>query len=299
MIRMNDICKTYSTGTKALDHVSLNVKKGQIVSVIGHNGAGKSTLFKILCGIITKYSGESLINGKKSSISLSDRISYLPEVRGIDGRKCVIDHLTNLLMYKGYSKKDAEKYILDGLEQFDMLHVKYEKIGNLSKGNQQKLQIILAITNNPDVIILDEPFSGLDLITVDYLWDIIYKLRDKGCTILFSTHNLTDNVNKCDSFFILKKGHVVESGTLQQIQENYSMILEIENESLTEEILQMIEGVGTYSKEDSVFKIEIASQNVAVKIFDALGDKYCKRFYVRKFTLPEIFRAIGKDADNE
>lgn len=299
MIRMNDICKIYNTGTKALDHVNINVKKGQIVSVIGHNGAGKSTLFKILCGIITKYTGESLIDGKKSSISMSDRISYLPEVRGIDGRKCVIDHLTNLLMYKGYSKKDAEKYILDGLEQFDMLQVKYEKIGNLSKGNQQKLQIILAIANNPDVIILDEPFSGLDLITVDYLWDIIYKLRDKGCTILFSTHNLSDNINKCDSFFILKKGHVVESGTLQQIQEHYNMILEIENASLTEEILQSIKGIGTYSKEDSVFKIEIENPDVAEKIFDALEDKYCKRFYVRKYTLPEIFRAIGKDADNE
>lgn len=299
MIRMNDICKTYSTGTKALDHVNINVKKGQIVSVIGHNGAGKSTLFKILCGIITKYSGESLIDGKKSSISMSDRISYLPEVRGIDGRKCVIDHLTNLLMYKGYSKKEAEGYILNGLEQFDLLHVKYEKIGNLSKGNQQKLQIILAIANSPDVIILDEPFSGLDIITVDYLWDVIYKLRDNGCTIIFSTHNLFDNVNKCDSFFILKKGHVVESGTLQQIQEHYNMILEIENESLTEEILQSIEGIGIYSKEDSVFKIEIEGQNVAEKIFDALEDKYCKRFYVRKFTLPEIFRFIGKDAENE
>lgn len=299
MIRMNDICKTYNTGTKALDHVNINVKKGQIVSVIGHNGAGKSTLFKILCGIITKYSGESLIDGKKSSISMSDRISYLPEVRGIDGRKCVIDHLTNLLMYKGYSKKDAEGYILNGLEQFDLLHVKYEKIGNLSKGNQQKLQIILAIANSPDVIILDEPFSGLDIITVDYLWDVIYKLRDNGCTIIFSTHNLFDNVNKCDSFFILKKGHVVESGTLQQIQEHYNMILEIENESLTEEILQSIEGIGIYSKEDSVFKIEIEGQNVAEKIFDALEDKYCKRFYVRKFTLPEIFRVIGKDAENE
>lgn len=299
MIRMNDICKTYSTGTKALDHVNINVKKGQIVSVIGHNGAGKSTLFKILCGIITKYSGESLIDGKKSSISMSDRISYLPEVRGIDGRKCVIDHLTNLLMYKGYSKKEAEGYILNGLEQFDLLHVKYEKIGNLSKGNQQKLQIILAIANSPDVIILDEPFSGLDIITVDYLWDVIYKLRDNGCTIIFSTHNLFDNVNKCDSFFILKKGHVVESGTLQQIQEHYNMILEIENESLTEEILQSIEGIGIYSKEDSVFKIEIEGQNVAEKIFDALEDKYCKRFYVRKFTLPEIFRVIGKDAENE
>lgn len=296
---MNDICKTYRNGTKALEYVNIEAKKGQIVSVIGHNGAGKSTLFKILCGIITKYSGESLIDGEISNISMSDRISYLPEVRGIDGRKCVIDHLTNLLMYKGYSKKNAEKFILDGLEQFNMSHVKYEKIGNLSKGNQQKLQIILSIVNNPDVIILDEPFSGLDLITVDHLWDVLCKLRDKGCTILFSTHNLSDNIINCDSFFILKRGHVVESGTLQQIQEHYNMILEIENESLNDEILKNIEGIKDYKKEGSVYKIEIESSEIAEKVFNSLDNKFSKRFYVRKFTLPEIFRTIGNEDVNE
>lgn len=290
---------TYKTGVRALDNVSINVKKGQIAAVIGHNGAGKSTLFKILCGIIIQYSGESLIDGKTSCIGMSNRISYLPEVRGIDTRKCVIDHLTHLLMYKGYNKNEAENYILEGLKQFDMLNVKYEKIGSLSKGNQQKLQIILAIANNPDVIILDEPFSGLDLITVDYLWDVIYKLRDKGCTIIFSTHNLFDNITKCDKFFILKNGHVIESGNLEEIQEHYNMILEIENETLSEEGLGGIAGVGKYHKEGSVFCIEIENQKVAKTIYDSLKDKYCKRFYVRKFTLAEIFRTIGKGKDSE
>ncbi len=294
MIDMKNICMTYKNGVRALDNVSISVKKGKIAAVIGHNGAGKSTLFKILCGIITQYSGESLIDGNKSSIELANRISYLPEVRGIDTRKCVIDHLTQLLMYKGYEKKEAEKYILEGLEQFGMSEIKYEKIGNLSKGNQQKLQIILAIANDPELIILDEPFSGLDIITVDSLWEILLKLRDKGCTILFSTHNLFDNITKCDEFFILKKGHIIEEGNLEKIQERYNLILEIENETLREDILAGIKGIRKFHKEDSIFHIEIENTEVAKSIYNVLEDKYCKRFYVRKFTLAEIFRKIGR-----
>ena len=294
MIELKNVGKVYSNGTEALRNINLNIDKGRIIGVIGRNGAGKSTLFKVMCGIITDYTGESRVLGDKSNIRLSDKVSYLPEVRGIDGRKTVGEHLTDLLMYKGYNRRFAEKLILQGLERFGMKDYRYFKINTLSKGNQQKLQVILTIANAPEILILDEPFSGLDLITAEFLWKIICELKENGSTILFSSHNLSDIIYDSDAFVFLDKGNLQEFGTLEEIQSHYDMILEIQNDSLREEVLGEINGVDGFRKEGDVYYVSMKEEDTARAIYQQLDNKYSRRFYVRKMTLSEIFKSINR-----
>ena len=292
MIEVQNIKKTYNNGTVALNNINIKVGKGEIVGVIGRNGAGKSTLFKIICGLITDYSGESKVFSHKSSIEFADRVSYLPEVRGLDTRMYVLEHIVDLLLYKGLNKKQAENNVIKWLKEFQLYNYRYNKISDLSKGNQQKLQLIVAIASEPEILILDEPFSGLDLITIDLFWDVITNLRDNGCTVLFSTHDLNDNLNKCNSFIFLNHGELHEKGTLQEIQDHFVMVLEIKNRSLSLKALENIVPATNVKEMQQEYYIRIKNENVAREIFESLDDKYCEKFYVRKLSLQEIFREV-------
>lgn len=283
MIKFKHVDKTYKSGAHALVDISFEIPRGQIVGVIGRNGAGKSTMFKIICGIIDDYEGVSEVFNKRSSIEYSDRISYLPEVRGIDGRKYVLKHLVEILMYKGISKADAEESILYWLEHFGIEKYKNYRISSLSKGNQQKLQIILSIANDPEILILDEPFSGLDLITADSLWKTMIQLRDSGCTIMFSTHDLNDNLNHCDRFLIIDKGRLYEDGSLDEIQSRYDKILEIKNKSF---------------RDGKTYNIYLRDEREAREIFKSLPIKYSEKFQIRDMTIAEIFRRIAGDEND-
>lgn len=292
MIEVCNLSKEYD-GIKVLDNINFKTSSGEILGVIGRNGAGKSTLFKIICGLIIDYQGDSKVFGKKSNILLSHRISYLPEVRGLDIRNYVMDHLIELIMYKGYSKKDAKIYVSKWLKVFSLYDKKYSKIGSLSKGNQQKIQLIAAIAFEPDVLILDEPFSGLDLITIDLFWKVLIQLKNSGCNIVFSTHDLNDNLLYCDKFMFIDKGKIVKYGTLKQIQDDFSMILELKNKELTSEKLSKIIGYDNFIKKNGEFYITIKDESMAKKVYYSLDDKYCQKFYLRKMNIAEIFRKVS------
>lgn len=292
MIEIKSVSKVYDNGTRALNKINLKINRSEIVGVIGRNGAGKSTLFKIMCGLIADYSGESKVFGQKSSIFLTDHISYLPEVRGLDQRTYVIEHLTDLVRYKGFCKKEAKQSVTKWLKEFSLYEYRYQKISSLSKGNQQKLQLIVAVASNPKILILDEPFSGLDLITIDFFWKTILKLRAEGCTILFSTHDLNDNLLNCNRLIFINKGELCENGSLPEIQKHFDMILEIKNESVRLDKLQHIAGEENVQAFEGEYYIRIRDEAMAHEIFDILEQKYCEKFFVRKMTIPEIFREI-------
>lgn len=293
MISMVHVSKEYVEGIKALDDVSFMVEKGEITAVLGKNGAGKSTIFKILCGLIDEYEGESKIFGERSSIAFSNKISYMPETRGMDTRRYVLEHLIELVMYKGMTKKEAEAEVLKWLKEFSLEDRKYQRICSLSKGNQQKLQLITAIASKPEILILDEPFSGLDLITMDYFWTILLKLRDEGCTIIFSSHDLNDNLLNCDKFIFIDKGVLKKSGSLEKIQNEFPMILELKNSTAKMESLTKIAGKENVEHFNEEYYIRLQDEADARRIFGELEDKYSEKFYLRKMSIAEIFREIG------
>lgn len=297
MIQVNNVTKVYDESVVALRDVSFRVKKGTVKGVIGRNGSGKSTLFKVISGVISDFEGGCLINGEPVSLDYSQSISYLPEVRGLDGRKQVLEHLTDLVCYKGIKRKVAQKSVRTWLERFSLSHAKYHKINTLSKGNQQKLQFIVAVASNPQLLILDEPFSGLDPITGELLWEIIESLREKGCTVVFSSHNLYEAMSRCDEFIFIKEGQIVEEGPLEEIQSNYSMILEVQNNSLNNMILQNMLMDVSYKIQDDTYLINVNSVEDARVIFNHLPNKFSTVFNLRKMNLNELFKEINRKGD--
>lgn len=301
MITVNNISKKYENKVVALQNINFKVKKGELVGVIGRNGAGKSTIFKILAGVITDYEGECLINDEYASLKFSKDISYLPEVRGLDGRQHVLEHLTDMLRYKGFRKKEAEAMILEWLDKFDLLDKKYKRIDTLSKGNQQKLQFILAIAFKPKLLILDEPFSGLDTMTTDIFWLYVEEIRNNGSTVIFSTHNLSDKINTCDRILFVKDGKIVENGSINDIKNKYPFIIKLKNSLFSPAMLSNFIDDSNIKSEEDYYLIKIKSIETAKKIYEKLNGSFSECFETRKMSLNELFREIelGKDTIND
>lgn len=292
MIQFKSVSKTYQTGRRALKSVSFEIDRPKIVGVIGRNGAGKSTMFKILSGVIQDYEGSCTVDGKAVSVIDSERISYLPEVRGLDGRAQVLEHLTDLVRYKGLRKKDAEQRVLEWLKQFELADAKYKRIDTLSKGNQQKLQFIAAVASKPGLLILDEPFSGLDPITSDLFWDHILAMKEAGSTVIFSTHDLSDKMNHCDYFLFVRDGEIAEQGTLPDIQNKYHAVLELKNDAFKPELVADLIAPEAISRVQDVYTLRLSSPETAKQIHARLGAGFSEFFSVRRLTLNEIFREI-------
>jgi ABC-2 type transport system ATP-binding protein len=297
MITLKDVSKTYRGGTiTALNQVNLNIEEGALVALVGRNGAGKSTMFKIICGIITDYLGECMVNGKKSSMKYSRNICYLPEVRGLDGKMTVLEHLTDLVCYKGIKKSEAQEAIRYWLREFEFESAENRRIETFSKGNQQKLQFIATISCNPQMLILDEPFSGLDTITTDIFWKVIDKIHKTGCTIILSTHILNDSLSLCDQYIFLVNGCIREFGTLPEIQDRFEKVLEIKCSSMDMDFLcQYVPEKAIFSVGDEYY-VQIEEETKAKEIYYALRQKYCEKFYYRKITITELFRKLNGEA---
>lgn len=294
MIKFENVSVTYNGKVRALRSVSFEVEGAKIIGVIGRNGAGKSTMFKVLSGIIQDYEGICTVDGKPVRIMDSDQISYLPEVRGLDGRSQVLEHLTDLVRYKGIKKRDAERRVLEWLKKFELEYTKYKKIDTLSKGNQQKLQFIVAVASNPKLLILDEPFSGLDPITSDLFWDHITALKEAGATVIFSTHDLSDKMTNCDYFLFVKDASIVERGTLPEIQEKYGMVLELKNITFRPEMVSDLVAPDNISLNRGIYTLRLSSLEIAKQIYYRLGSGFSEYFSVRRLGLNEIFREIHK-----
>ncbi|ABX43926.1 ABC transporter ATP-binding protein [Lachnoclostridium phytofermentans] len=294
VIQLKSVNKLYKKGNViALNDVSCEICEGELVGVLGRNGAGKSTMFKIIAGVLSDYSGKCEVFGNQSNRGNANVVSYLPETRGLNGRKDALEHLVDMVSFKGIDRKKSKKNVLFWLEKFNMLDYQNSRIDSLSKGNQQKLQLITSIACNPKILILDEPFSGLDPITVDFFWKILLELKANGTTIIFSTHIFDDKMLECDKFIFIVKGEIKENGTLQQLNEKYPMVLELENDSLAIEMIKNKYGDENVKLANGVLFIYIENESQAREIFDILSDKFSKRFYIRYMSLGEIFRKVN------
>ncbi len=219
-ISVNEVTKKYADHT-ALDRICLDIPEHCIYGLLGPNGAGKTTLIRILNQITAPDSGEVLVDGEKLSQKHIARIGYLPEERGLYKKMKVGEQAIYLAELKGINKAEAQKRLKEWFDKFEISGWWDKKVEELSKGMQQKIQFITTIIHEPDILIFDEPFSGFDPINANLLKESILGLRDKGSTVLLSTHNMASVEELCDSITLINKGKSILQGKVGDIKRQH------------------------------------------------------------------------------
>lgn len=274
----------------AVDSISFEIDKPGVFGLLGTNGAGKTTTIRMMLGILKKDQGKIDWNGKEVTRK-NVNFGYLPEERGVYPKTKVYDQLMYFANLKGMSKKDADTSIDYWLKKLNIEEYKFKVAEKLSKGNQQKIQFITAIIHNPDLIILDEPFSGLDPVNTEMLKNIILELIEKGKYIVMSSHQMVSIEEFCTDVLILNKGKTVLKGNLKEIKNSYpSNNMEV---IAKEDITKIVENLGLKIKSnvDNKYEILIKSEDEPDRLYKELAVKGIKviKFEVKKPSLHEIF----------
>ena len=286
---LENVSKTF-IDKKAVDNISFKIDKPGVFALLGTNGAGKTTTIRMMLGIIKKDTGTITWNGKAVDRK-NVKFGYLPEERGIYPKTKIVDQLEYLAKLKGMSKAEANKSIDYWLEKLKMTEYKFQTAEKLSKGNQQKIQFITAIMHNPDLIVLDEPFSGLDPVNTELLKNIILELVDEGKYIVMSSHQMNSVEEFCQDVVILNKGKTVLKGNLNEIKDSYKVNkIEIDTKS---DISELIKNKGLEIKEQTERKYIVAINNEeqANELLEEIVNKKItiNKFELIKPTLHEIF----------
>ncbi|MBR4838634.1 MAG: ATP-binding cassette domain-containing protein [Bacteroidales bacterium] len=219
-LEINNVSKSYGT-KKVLNDISIKVPKQSIYGLLGPNGAGKTTLIRILNQITMPDSGQVLLDGNPLSPNDIAQIGYLPEERGLYKKMKVGEQAIYLAQLKGMDRKEADKRLRQWFVKFGIANWWDKKVEELSKGMQQKVQFIVTVIHEPKLLIFDEPFSGFDPINVNLLKNEILELRDKGSTILFSTHNMSSVEELCDNIMLINKGEKILEGSVYDIKQRF------------------------------------------------------------------------------
>lgn len=300
-LEVRNLTKKFDNIT-AVDNVSFEVPDGSIFGLIGRNGAGKTTTIRMMMGIYLPDNGEVVLRGVKVGQEFKNNAGYLPEERGLYKKMKVLDTLLYFAELKGKSGKEIQRRAEDYLQRFDLYDRRFSKIEDLSKGNQQKIQFITTILHDPEFIILDEPFSGLDPINTNLLKDIILELKQKKKVIIFSTHLIDYAEKMCDYVAIIDHGKLILKGPLDEIKSKYAK----RNVSLTYEgdisflkghpIVEKVEDFGNTTG------IRLKEANKTQELLKLLIEKnvIIKKFDANDISLHEIFiELVGKDDENK
>ena len=221
LIEVNHLKKYFAT-QKAVDDISFNIARGSIFGLLGPNGAGKTTLLRMITGIFYPDEGEILFNGKRFDPALDvSQIGYMPEERGLYKKMKIGDQAVYLARLKGLSKSEAIHKIKEWFIKLEMQSWWNKKVEDLSKGMSQKLQFVTTVLHEPSLIILDEPFSGLDPVNANLIKDEIFRLSRQGSTIIFSTHRMEQVEEICDHIVLMNRGSKVLDGTVKQIRNDF------------------------------------------------------------------------------
>lgn len=296
-LKVEQVYKQYGDKT-AVNHISFEVAKGEIYGLLGANGAGKTTTMRMVLGLIYPDGGSILYNGKAYAKDQLRQLGYLPEERGLYPRIKVSDQLIYLAQLRGMSKRDADQNLKRWLERFEVPEYYNKKIEELSKGNQQKIQFIASVIHNPQIVILDEAFSGLDPVNVELLKSTVKELRDAGTTMLFSTHRMEHVEELCQNITILHRSNAVLHGSLKEIKKRYPrerVILKTEG-AVTG--LEAISGVTSVNRHEYGYEIGIAREEAAGSILrHAIGQTEIQHFEIMEPTLNEIFiKSVGGES---
>lgn len=235
-LQLNNIAK-YFGEKPVLNGISLHVDAGRAFGLLGRNGAGKTTTIRILMNVFPPTSGNVTLDGNPIDYAKT-KFGYLPEERGLYPKKTIVEQLTYFAMLKGMDKAAAVASVDKWLARLDMSAYRDKRLDTLSKGNQQKIQLITALTHDPDVVILDEPFSGLDPVNAMLLKDVVRETIDKGKIVLFSSHQMNYIEEFCDDIAILAEGKIALQGDLNQIKRSYPRNKLVVRTQQTEQLLQ-------------------------------------------------------------
>jgi ABC-2 type transport system ATP-binding protein len=217
ILTLESVSKTYQQ-YKAVDRVSFSVPTASIYGMLGPNGAGKTTTIRMITGITHPDSGDIFLHGKKVNDTIPPQIGYMPEERGLYKKMTVWDHLMYLAQLRGLSEKNARTELKSWIERLEMKTWYTKKVEELSKGMTQKAQFIATVIHKPEILILDEPFSGLDPISTNMIKDEISRLQKEGTTIIFSTHRMEQVEEICERIVLINKGQNVLEGNVEEIR---------------------------------------------------------------------------------
>lgn len=276
-LELKNITKNFGT-KKVLKDINFEVESGVSLGILGRNGAGKTTTIRILMDVFPQDEGTILVNGKE--INRNElKFGYLPEERGLYPKKKVMEQLIYFTMLKGISNKDAIKSIDFWLERLSMSEYKNKKLETLSKGNQQKIQLIAAIAHNPDIIVLDEPFSGLDPVNSKILKEVVKEEIKSGKIVLFSSHQMNYIEEFCDNILIINNGKVVLYGNLKEIKHNY----------VRDKLLVSSKDSSKILNDNKVNKnIEVLNDYLLIKLDDCNSKKSVMSYLTKTYEIDEI-----------
>src|SRR5690625_1121639 len=267
----------------AVDHLSLEIPEKELFGFLGGNGAGKTTSFRMILGLIDQSAGNISWEGESINYNKSHLIGYLPEERGLYPKLKVKEQLIYLGKLRGMTKQNALEELNQWLDRFKITNYLNKKVEELSKGNQQKIQFISAVIHKPKLLILDEPFSGLDPINVEMLKEAVIDLKNSGTSIVFSSHQM-DHVEKlCENVCILQNGKAVVKGNLRDIKRSYGKkkLIIYMDESL--DFLKNVDGVVEFQQTINGCELQISDEQVSQEILAQIQH----HGLVRKFELEE------------
>ena len=284
-------------GKRAVDHFSLKLKKGEILGLLGPNGAGKTTTIRMIMNIIAPDSGHIQIMGENYSEKMKNKIGYLPEERGLYRKMKVIDALSFFGELKGMKSNEIKTRGMELLKKFDLEDYRNKKVEELSKGMTQKLQFIITIIHSPELLILDEPFAGLDPINIELVKDIILEKKSEGISIIFSTHLMEYAEKVVDTVAMINNGKKVLDGPLSEIKSAYGtkfVKVKYEGDSGFVSSLDYVKGFKDYGNE---MEIELDDVNLKNNLLKDLVDNISvSSFQITEPSLNNIFiRKVGEE----
>lgn len=290
MLTLSHLEKSFGS-MKAVDDVSFTVKPGEILGLIGQNGAGKTTTFRMILNFLTPDRGTILWKGHAFSSRDYDQLGYLPEERGLYPKMTVEQQILYFAQLRDRKVSEIKPRIDEWLARFAVKGRRTDKIKDLSKGNQQKVQLIATLIHEPELIILDEPFSGLDPVNAGLLEDGIEWLKHKGAAIIFSSHDMTNVAKISDRIVMLRQGQVALEGTVDEIRNQFGRTKLFLESQLSAETLQAFPGVSRVTQHGQQFELTLANETVGHQLFElATKTGYIPEFSQQAPSLDEIFR---------
>lgn len=297
-IRIVDLHKSFGE-KQAVQGMDLSVPRGSLHGFIGPNGAGKTTTIRMIMSIIFPDRGELSVLGKKSAVESKDQIGYLPEERGVYKKMKVLPFISYMAKLKGVSDSNLDKKVKDWLERVGLSDVAQKKCEELSKGMQQKVQFIASVIHEPELLILDEPFSGLDPVNMRLLRDLIREINESGTTIIFSTHVMAQAEQLCDNIVMIHKGMKVLDDPLESIRSRFdpkALLFEPMDRSVNESTLLAIDGVAHAKREGDSWEVQLDDGLAPADAIARLSSQIqAMRVEVKRPSLEDIFIEIVED----
>lgn len=298
MLRVTNLRKEFET-VVAVDGVSLEVQRGELFGLLGPNGAGKTTTIRTVLNIIQPDSGEITFNGHEFIPEMWNIIGYLPEERGLYKKSKIISTILYFAALKGLPAAKAKPLAREWLERFELRDVAHRKVEELSKGNQQKVQLICSLIHSPQLLILDEPFTGLDPVNQILLKDILLELRRQNVAIIFSTHQMEQVEKLCDNICLIDKGREVLGGAIKEIKKTYgtnSVHLEFDGDGSFLKDIELVKRADVYQ---NYAELELYDIHTSDELLGTINGKLAlRKFEIVEPSLNSIFiNVVGMPAE--